>query len=165
MRNIMQKTLLLFIITMTLGGCQLSPNINNVSICETQLMKYPQYRDKGPVENYRDLFTSDASFTVPKLNIDLNGHSEISTRVAAALAKNKSIHMITSMNVQPITNSLLTNRSHFILYLSSLEDKTAPTRIFNGRYEDQLVMESGRCYIKSRNVIIDRMDTICTPLC
>ncbi|MBQ4860658.1 nuclear transport factor 2 family protein [Pseudoalteromonas sp. MMG013] len=156
----MLRTLFICSLAIVLGGCQISQKDRSVTLCEDVLMKYPQHRDKGPVRDYQALFTEDATFSVPKLNISLQGSDAIANRVRSALITKKSIHMITSMNITPSSKNSLTAQSHFILYLTSLEDHTQPMKVFNGRYEDQLVIKSGQCYIQRRNVLIDRVDTL-----
>ena len=157
----MYKVLITLPLTLILLGCQVNQhNTGAIANCEETLMKYPQYRDKGPIKSYQSLFTQDATFSVPKLNIALKGNDAIAARVETALINKKSIHMITSMNVQRSNRNTLTNRSHFILYLKDKHKHAAQTQIINGRYEDELVVDSNKCYIKQRHVIIDRIDTL-----
>ncbi|KAF7764168.1 hypothetical protein PCIT_b0090 [Pseudoalteromonas citrea] len=157
----MFKVLVTLPLAVFLLGCQVNQhNPSLAASCEEVLMKYPQYRDKGPIRDYQGLFTQDATFLVPKLNIALEGNEAIAARVKTALVNKKSIHMITSMDVQPMGKNIFTNRSHFVLYLKDKNNHTAPTRIFNGRYEDELIIESNQCYIKKRHVVIDRVDTL-----
>ncbi|TMO60422.1 nuclear transport factor 2 family protein [Pseudoalteromonas aurantia] len=157
----MYKVLIALPLTLVLLGCQVNHhNTGAIANCEETLMKYPQYRDKGPIKSYQSLFTPDAIFSVPKFNIALKGSDAISARVETALMNKKSIHMITGMNVYPTGSDTFTNRSHFILYRQDKNDETAPTHIYNGRYEDELIIKSNQCYIKTRHVLIDRVDVL-----
>ncbi|BBN83681.1 hypothetical protein PA25_36660 [Pseudoalteromonas sp. A25] len=119
-----------------------------------------QLRDKGPIEDYQALFTQNATFNIPKLNIALTSSAQIAQRAAQAIKNKKTIHMITSTDIQASGQSALSSTAHFILYMSDKNDLSAATKIFNGRYIDSLIIDKGRCLIANRNVLIDRVDTL-----
>ncbi|WP_158678284.1 nuclear transport factor 2 family protein [Pseudoalteromonas sp. T1lg23B] len=131
-----------------------------IKLCEKTVHDYIQYRDLGPVENYQALFTDDATFSVPKLNIALSSSEAIANRAKNALMNKKSIHMITSTHIQQLSQNSYSNVAHFILHLSDKNTPDAQKKIFNGRYVDTLIVDNGKCLIKTRDVLIDRMDTL-----
>ncbi|NOU52278.1 SnoaL-like domain-containing protein [Pseudoalteromonas sp. JBTF-M23] len=147
---------------LVLGGCQsTSPSSEtSIALCEKTIIDYVQFRDQGPIENYQALFTKDATFNIPKLSVALSSNEQIAARAKHAMANKKTIHMITSTAITPNAQGQLSSTAHFILYMSDKNNTSTPTKVFNGRYVDRLVLENDRCLIKNREVIIDRMDTI-----
>ncbi|MCF2858744.1 nuclear transport factor 2 family protein [Pseudoalteromonas sp. SMS1] len=144
-----------------LSGCSATTavNENTKKLCEDTLYQYTQIRDKGTTSQYVDLFTEDATFTVEKLGIELNGQKELATRFESARVKSKSIHLLTSAHVYLSDQGQLSATSNFILFM---KDKKAAdsTKVLSGRYIDSLVLSNNKCKFKNRDVIVDRIDTL-----
>ncbi|CAM4242953.1 nuclear transport factor 2 family protein [Pseudoalteromonas byunsanensis] len=158
----MKQLTLSIIALFILAACKTTntENESNIKLCEKTVHDYIQYRDLGPVEHYQSLFTDDATFLVPKLNISLNSSEAIANRAKKALMSKKSIHMITNTNIKQVSQNTYSNVAHFILHLSDKNTPSAEKKIFNGRYVDTLIIDNGKCLIKTRDVLIDRMDTL-----
>ncbi|MCF6437090.1 nuclear transport factor 2 family protein [Pseudoalteromonas sp. MMG022] len=158
MKQLTLSIIALFILT----ACKTTHTVNDshIKLCEKTIHDYIQYRDLGPIEQYQALFTADATFSVPKLNIALNTSEAIANRAKKALMTKKSIHMITSTNIKQLSQNTYSNVSHFVLHLSDKNTPNAKRKIFNGRYVDTLIIQNDQCLIKTRNVLIDRMDTL-----
>ncbi|CAH9061524.1 hypothetical protein PSECIP111951_02507 [Pseudoalteromonas holothuriae] len=154
----------LFITTLLLAiiGCKNTTTPPSIAVksCEKTILNYIKFRDNGPIKDYQALFTQDATFNIPKLNVSLSSNKQIADRAAQAMLSNKTIHMITSMHIEPNSMNTLSSTAHFILYMIDKKDKQKTTKIFNGRYVDSLLLDNGRCFIQTRKVLIDRMDTL-----
>ncbi|MBQ4812458.1 hypothetical protein A7985_03920 [Pseudoalteromonas luteoviolacea] len=144
-----------------LAGCSTTSTIseNAKKLCEDTLYKYTEVRDKGTTTQYVDLFTADATFTVERLGIQLNGSKELADRFESARAKNKSVHLLTSSDVYMSSEGQLGATSNFILFM---KDKTATsnTKVLSGRYIDKLVISNNKCKFAYRDVLVDRIDTL-----
>ncbi|MBD1582627.1 nuclear transport factor 2 family protein [Pseudoalteromonas sp. S16_S37] len=160
----MKTKLATFIIPLMimLSGCQSVslPSKSEIALCEKTIIDYVQFRDQGPIESYQALFSKDATFIIPKLGVSLSSDEQIAARAKQAMANKKTIHMITSTAIVPNSKNEFSSTAHFILYMSDKKDKSIPTKVFNGRYVDLLVLNNNRCLIKNREVFIDRVDTL-----
>ncbi|MCF2906896.1 nuclear transport factor 2 family protein [Pseudoalteromonas sp. DL2-H2.2] len=141
-----------------LGGCASHPPSDSVQLCQTLVYAYPEIRDNGSAEQYADLFTDNARFSVDKLNIELDGKAQIVARFNKARKNTTTVHMMTSTR-QYRQNTTLAAESHFILLLKS---KAQPdtTKIINGRYLDTFDYDETQCRFSNRTVLIDRMDVL-----
>ncbi|MCO7187640.1 MULTISPECIES: nuclear transport factor 2 family protein [unclassified Pseudoalteromonas] len=140
------------------GGCASFDNPTAENTCKTLVYAYPQIRDTGTPTQYANLFTDDARFTVEKLNIELNGKTQIVERFDKARHTTNTVHMMTSSSFYR-NHDQLEAESHFILLL---KDKAQPatTKVINGRYLDTFSYDSARCLFDSRNVVIDRIGVL-----
>ncbi|TMP31684.1 hypothetical protein CWB99_00865 [Pseudoalteromonas rubra] len=141
-----------------ISGCASFDRPAEESTCKALVYAYPQIRDTGTSAQYANLFTDDARFTVEKLNIELNGQTQIVERYDKARNTTNTVHMMTSSRFYR-SNDQLKAESHFILLL---KDKAQPatTKIINGRYLDTFSYDSDRCLFSLRDVVIDRMDIL-----
>ncbi|TMP39387.1 nuclear transport factor 2 family protein [Pseudoalteromonas rubra] len=141
-----------------IGGCASFSPPSQESACKALVYAYPEIRDNGTSAQYANLFTDSARFTVEKLNIALDGKTEIVERFDKARSNTNTIHMMTSSRFY-LNDDQLEAESHFILLL---KNKAQPeiTKVINGRYLDRFSYDSVRCLFNNRNVVIDRMDVL-----
>ncbi|RRS09189.1 hypothetical protein EAG18_07030 [Pseudoalteromonas sp. J010] len=145
----------LFVTLLLTTGCtSTQPNNIHLKNCEKTLQEYITYRDAQSAADYRSVFTDNATFTIPALKISLTGADDIVLRQQQAISKTKSMHMMTSANIKHIKSNLYEANSYFVLHQQAIGQPHAPTTIFNGTYEDILIVQNSRCLIKSRQVNI-----------
>ncbi|MCG7535431.1 nuclear transport factor 2 family protein [Pseudoalteromonas sp. OOF1S-7] len=143
---------------MLFGGCASFGQPDHVKICQDLVYAYPEIRDKGSAKQYAALFTDNAQFTVNKLNVALDGKTQIVARFNKARNSTTTVHMVTSSR-QYIQHSALAAESHFILLLKNNAQPDS-TKIISGRYLDTFNYDKTQCRFSNRNVVIDRMDTL-----
>ncbi|MEJ6476966.1 nuclear transport factor 2 family protein [Pseudoalteromonas piscicida] len=141
-------------------GCNstTTPDIN-IQRCEETLQNYVKYRDAQSAANYRGVFTDNATFTIPALKIHLVSADEITQRQQQAIKRTKSMHMMTYMDIHRIKANQYSAKSYFILYQQPANQPNAPTTIFNGVYDDELVLKNSECLIQSRRVNVIKKTT------
>ncbi|KZN33930.1 hypothetical protein N475_19490 [Pseudoalteromonas luteoviolacea DSM 6061] len=144
-----------------LAGCSSTSSVdeNTKRLCENTLYQYTQIRDKGTTSQYLSLFTKDASFTVKRFGIELNGSKELADRFESARTKNKSVHLLTSGDVYVSAEGQLKAASNFILFMKE-KNADVETKVLSGRYIDNLVISNNKCLFQTRDVIVDRIDTL-----
>lgn len=123
--------------------------------CEETILAYTKLRDNGPIKEYGELFTPEAKFQVKKMNILLQGRDEITKRLESALKSTKTLHVITSVNVEQISDNTYKSHSNFTLNLQKLPQHQFPSTVIKGHYDDLLEFDGKRCMIVSRQVIIE----------
>lgn len=143
------------------GYAQASPN-NNKDIsqtgtiaCEKIIRAYPALRDNGPIKEYGELFTQEALFQVKKMNILLQGRDEITKRLESALKSTKTLHVITSVNIDQVSDNTYKSNANFTINFQKLPQQQFPSITIKGYYDDLLEFDGKRCMIVSRQVIIE----------
>ncbi|QUI61351.1 hypothetical protein GSF04_02105 [Pseudoalteromonas sp. A22] len=155
----MKSYFLLVAAACVMSGCMTTNPSSNQRLCETTLHNYIKYRDSGSAQEYQSVFTQDATFSIPALNINITGAEEITIRQQQAIKTTKSMHMITSADIQPIEANKFIAKSYFVLYQQPKSQSDAPITVFNGVYEDELKVIDGRCLINHRLVNVIKKET------
>ncbi|WP_440056818.1 nuclear transport factor 2 family protein (plasmid) [Pseudoalteromonas sp. T1lg65] len=155
----MKQVHIMVLFLVLLGGCSSSSNKQiNFSACQKTIENYVIYRDKGSSEQYQSLFTPDAKFTIPALNISLAGSDTITQRQQAALNNFKTTHMITNVRFTPLADDKVNAESYFVLFRKPLNSTQQSMSVFNGKYVDTLVLTDDGCLIEARHVEIFKKD-------
>lgn len=123
--------------------------------CQKTILAYPQLRDNGPIKEYGALFSENAKFEVKKLNILLQGRTQITKRLKKALQTTKTKHIITNVDIKPVSNSSFKAYSSFTLDLQNLLPEKSASITIKGFYDDLLQFDGTHCLITSRQVIVD----------
>ncbi|ODB34788.1 hypothetical protein BB427_03430 [Pseudoalteromonas sp. BMB] len=155
----MKSYFLLIAAAGVMSGCMTTNPSSEQRLCETTLHNYIKYRDSDSAQAYQSVFTQDATFSIPALNINITGAEEITIRQQQAIKTTKSMHMITSADIQPIEANKFIANSYFVLYQQPKSQSDAPITVFNGVYEDELKVIDGRCLINHRLVNVIKKET------
>ncbi len=155
----MKSYFLLIAAAGVMSGCMTTNPSSEQRLCETTLHNYIKYRDSNSAQAYQSVFTQDATFSIPALNINITGAEEITIRQQQAIKTTKSMHMITSADIQPIEANKFIAKSYFVLYQQPKSQSDAPIAVFNGVYEDELKVINGRCLINHRLVNVIKKET------
>ncbi|QZO14842.1 nuclear transport factor 2 family protein [Pseudoalteromonas piscicida] len=155
----MKSYFLLIAAAGVMSGCMTTNPSSEQRLCETTLHNYIKYRDSDSAQAYQSVFTQDATFSIPALNINITGAEEITIRQQQAIKTTKSMHMITSADIQPIEANKFIAKSYFVLYQQPKSQSDAPITVFNGVYEDELKVINGRCLINHRLVNVIKKET------
>ena len=126
--------------------------------CEQTILAYPALRDNGPIKEYGELFTSEALFQVKKMNILLQGRDAITKRLEGALKSTKTLHVITSVNIDQISDNTYKSYANFVINLQKLPRQEFPSITIKGHYDDLLEFDGKRCMIVSRQVNIESQE-------
>jgi len=153
----MFKKLICLPFALTLLGCTSTPHVDKAS-CKETLLNYVNLRDTGSQADYQALFSQDATFSIPALSLHLVGAETIAERQQQAIQKFKTMHMMTSVDVQAIQNDEARAESYFILYQQERDKVDAPKTVINGKYTDKLRVLEGKCLIQDRQVDIIRKE-------
>jgi len=157
------KLLNLLLCMMCLFTTYANGNENNTDIkneagylaCKQVIFDYTELRDNGPTKAYGELFTQDSVFEVKALNILLKGRTEISNRHERALKTTKTVHSITSVKIDSVSDSVYKSHANFTLSLQKLPVEKFKVSNIKGYYDDLLEFDGKQCRIVSRQVIIE----------
>lgn len=130
-------------------------NQAGILACEQTILDYPELRDNGPVKEYGELFTQEALFEVKKMNILLQGRDQISKRLEGALKSSETLHVITSVNIEALSEHSYKSYANFTINLQRLPQQQFPSITIKGHYDDLLEFDGKRCRIVSRQVNIE----------
>lgn len=123
--------------------------------CKQVIFDYTELRDNGPTKAYGELFTQDSVFEVKALNILLKGRTEISNRHERALKATKTVHTITSVKIDSVSDDVYKSHANFTLSLQKLPAEKFKVSNIKGYYDDLLKFDGKQCRIVSRQVIIE----------
>ena len=139
-------------------GCNTNDSssyMGNIQYCKKTILDYSKFRDKGPASEYGKLFSKDATFVAPDLNINLKSRHQLEKRLKKSLKKNSSLHIMTSVNLKAINANEMEGETFFLIYLNGKSNSIK--KVLSGRYEDILEVKGKKCFIKNRMVHIDRV--------
>ncbi|MFC3031583.1 nuclear transport factor 2 family protein [Pseudoalteromonas fenneropenaei] len=159
MQKLLHFSALIGVLNFLTGRSHTNIEGSHVAACQDTLYQYLKARDNGSAAQYGSLFTPDATFAVPALQIELKGKEAIVTRQQAAIKTDKTMHNLTSSEISINDEGKITALSHFILLKRSYQQPpNKQLEVFNGRYLDVLEIKNAQCLIKERVVLIDRKE-------
>lgn len=138
------------------------PNIAGATThpCVTTLENYVKLRDSEDTKAYAKLFTEQATFTIPGLNIAIVGAEQIAQRQASAVANFKTQHMLTDVKLSNTDDpERIHAESRFILIQQAKNADNLERTMFNGKYIDELKLIKGKCLFEKRVVEIINRNT------
>lgn len=151
------KSLILFCISLLFISFS---SLATTTLCLKTLEDYVKLRDANDSQSYKLLFTEMATFTIPALDVSIEGADQIAQRQATAVSAFKTQHMLTDVNIYTGSKAgSFTAESRFILIQKPRSTENSEKIIFNGKYVDELVLIKGKCLIEKRNVEIISRDT------
>jgi anthranilate 1,2-dioxygenase small subunit len=156
-------------------------NLSDVREAASDLMsEYVERIDSDRLEEWLDLFTEDASYTViPRENV------EQSLPAAIILCPNKNVlrdrisslrnanefnlhydrHLVSSIRVRPHAENVWCVEANYAVYQTTLEGQS---KLFSvGRYLDKIRLEAGNMLFREKYVVVDTFSIptlLATPL-
>ncbi|CCQ12815.1 hypothetical protein PALB_37550 [Pseudoalteromonas luteoviolacea B = ATCC 29581] len=153
MLNYYHASIIVIFLLPALFGCA-SQQQDSEFKCKTTIERYMALRDNGPTKDYQALFVEQAEFNIPQLNINVSGSKAIANRQAIALKETQTMHILTHSSVKHLSNNEFEAESIFVLLQKSKQDNFDSKVIYNGRYNDLMVLHNDQCLFKRRTVHI-----------
>lgn len=114
--------------------------------CFETVHRYSVLRDHGPVDDYGDLFTEDAEFTIGGNTV--KGRENLKSRLVEQLSAGRAMHTMTTVN---IADDAKTGLSYMTVVVGDSETQTQ-TDAFYVEVYDEYAFEGMRCLIAKRDV-------------